>query len=232
MSTSSRRHRSSTVASSAPESTKATAELQLLLDNISNTVSAVRDASADAYPDIPALIDQTQSLRQYLIASAAGSTTNDDFRHLSGFQTLLDTLRAFSGFYHPTKRDLKVKGQLFQLLGAILGVLAQTFRDHYGNRRYFQRRVEGGGWPALEQAIASIGIGGSESDIWGEGQLFGRLLSFALDDKRFELLCQKAADLHPSTKPEDKAASDAGKSEYFPQSDGDMTESASVEIVG
>jgi hypothetical protein len=232
MSTRSRRHRSSTVASSAPESTKATVELQLLLDNLSNTVSAHRDAPADAYPDIPALIDQTQSLRQYLIASAAGSKVNDDFRHLSGFQTLLDTLRAFSGFYHPTRRDTKVKCQLFQLVGAILGVLAQTFRDHYGNRRYFQRRVEGGGWSALEQAIASIGIGGSVSDIWGEGQLFGRLLAFALDDKRFELLCQKAADLHPSVKPEDKAAGDPGRPDYFPQTDGDMTESASVEIVG
>ena len=228
MSTRSRRHRSSTVASSAPESTKATAELQLLLDNLSNTASARRDVSADPYPDIPALIDQAQSLRQYLIASAPESKVNDSFRHLSGFQTLLDTLRAFSGFYHPTKRDIKVKGQLFQLIGVILGVLAQTFRDHYGNRRYFQRRVEGGGWSALEQAIASIGIGGSESDIWGEGQLFGRLLAFALDDKRFELLCQKAAELHPSIRPEDKTAGENGKTEYFSQGDEGMTESASV----
>jgi hypothetical protein len=77
-------------------------------------------------------------------------------------------------------------------------VLAQTFREHYGNRRYFKRRVEGGGWAALEQTIASIGVGGSESDVWSEAQLFGRLLAFALDDKRFEGLCQTTADLHPS----------------------------------
>ena len=232
MSTRSRRHRSSTAASSTPESTKAIVELQLLLDNLSNTIQTPRDASIDAYPDIPTLIDQTQSLRQYLIASSSGSRANDDFRHLSGFQILLDTLRAFSGFYHPTKRDIKTVGQLFELLGVILGILAQTFRGHYGNRKYFQRRVEGGGWSALEQTIASIGIGGSESDIWGEGQLFGRLLSFALDDKRFELLCRKAAELHPTIKPEDKTTEDTDNGEYFLQSEGDMTESSSVEIVG
>ncbi|RDL41449.1 BEACH protein [Venustampulla echinocandica] len=200
MSTRARRHRSSTVASSPPETTKATAELQLLLDDLSNTLCISQEPPAGAYPDLPVLIDQVQSIRQYLIASAAPSRANDDFRRLNGFQVLLDTLRAFSGFYHPTNRELKEKAQLFDLLGAILGVLAQTFREHYGNRRYFQRRVEGGGWAALEQTIASIGIGGSESDIWAEGQLFGRLLAFALDDKRFEILCQSAAELHTSAK--------------------------------
>ncbi|KAH8660641.1 hypothetical protein BGZ60DRAFT_530657 [Tricladium varicosporioides] len=210
MSSRSRRHRSSTVASSAPESTKATVELQLLLDNLCNTI---RIPAQVPYPDLSTLIDQTQSIRQYLIASNPASRANDDFRHLNGFQILFDTLRAFSGFYQP-KRDLKEKSSLFELLGTILGILAQTFRDHYGNRRYFQRRVEGGGWAALEQTIASIGIGGSESDIWGEGQLFGRLLSFALDDKRIEILCQKAANLHPSITPEDTSAQ-AKNNEYF-----------------
>ncbi|KAF4626831.1 hypothetical protein G7Y89_g11325 [Cudoniella acicularis] len=206
-----RRHRSSTVASSPPESTKATAELQLLLDNLCNTLRTPVD---NAYPDLATLIDQTQSICQYLIASNPSSQANDDFRHLHGFQILFDTLRAFSGFYHPTKRDLKDKTCLFELLGIILGILAQTFREHYGNRKYFQRRVEGGGWAALEQTIASIGIGGSESDIWGEGQLFGRLLSFALDDKRFEALCQKAAKLHPSMEQQD-ASGKVKDDEYF-----------------
>lgn len=214
-----RRHRSSTVASSPPESTKATVELQLLLDNLSTTICPPENASSDSYPDLPTLIDQARSIHQYLVASVSSSKANDDFRHLHGFQTLLDTLRAYSGFYHPSKRDIKSKTQLFELIGVILGILAQTFREHYGNRRYFQRRVEGGGWSALEQTIASIGIGGSESDIWGEGQLFGRLLNFALGDKRFEALCQKAAELHPSVQPDSENTNN--KVDYFSRSEDD-----------
>ena len=216
MSARSRRQRSSTVASGPPESTKATAELQLLLDNLSTTLHAVPE---NVYPDLSTLLDQTQSIRRYLIASIPPARANDDFRHLQGFQILLDTLRTFSGFYNPSKRSQKEKTQLFELLGIILGVLAEAFREHYGNRRYFKRRVEGGGWAALEQTIASIGIGGNESDIWGEGQLFGRLLAFALDDKRFETLCQKATGLHPSVKSEGPPTKDKDLAAYFPRTD-------------
>lgn len=193
MSQRSRRTRSSTAASGPPESTQASAELQLLLDNLTSTL---QNPTGNSYPDLGILADQCQSIRQYLIAASEASKANDNFRHLHGFQTLLDTLRTFSGFYHPTKRSQNDKVQLFGLLEAILGILAQTFREHYGNRRYFKRRVEGGGWAALEQTIASIGIGGSESDTWSEAQLFGRLLSFALDDKRLQDLCLKIVEGH------------------------------------
>jgi hypothetical protein len=195
MSTRSRRQRSSTAASSPSEGTKATSELQILLDNLRITL---RTPSDNDYPDLASLIDQAQSVRRYLIASPQQARANDDFRHLHGFQVLLDALRAFSGFYHPTKRTQKDKTQLFSLLEAILGILAQTFREHYGNQRYFKRRVEGGGWAAVEQTIASIGIGGSESDVWSEAQLFAKLLAFALDDRRVEILCQKTLDYHTS----------------------------------
>ncbi|RAL68369.1 hypothetical protein DID88_007100 [Monilinia fructigena] len=153
MSTRGRRHRSSTAASTPPEATKATAELQVLLDDLSTALQ--KRAEEDAYPDLPSIVERVQTIRQ------------DKFR-------------------------------FFDLLESILGVLAQTFREHHGNRRYFKRRVEGGGWAAFEQIIASIGIGGSESDIWTEAQLVGRLLAFALDDKRFETLCQIAVEYHPS----------------------------------
>jgi len=192
---STRRGRSSTAASAPPESTKSTAELQQLLDRLSTTLLA---RSHTTYPDLLVLINHVKSIKHHIIAAPPAARPRDDFRHLDGFQILLDTLRTFSGFYHPSKRSQTEKTQLFELLESILGVLAQTFREHHGNRRYFKRKVEGGGWSALEQTIASIGVGGSEADIWSEAQLFGRLLSFALDDKRFENLCQSVAELHPS----------------------------------
>ncbi|CZT48360.1 probable beige protein homolog [Rhynchosporium secalis] len=206
MSMTTRRPRSSTATSTPPESTKATAEIQLLLDNLSQTL---RTRSDSTYPDLPTLTDQSQNIRQYLIASSETGRACDDFRHLYGFQILLDSLRAFSGFYHPTKRSKKDKTQLFCLLESILGILGQTFREHYGNERYFKRRVEGGGWAALEQAIASIGIGGSESDPWSEAQLLGCLLSFALDDKRLETLCQTVIERHTAEKQDNKTVANA-----------------------
>ncbi|PBP15812.1 beige/BEACH domain-containing protein [Diplocarpon rosae] len=196
MSSRTRRSRSLTAPSTPPENTIATAELQLLLDNVSLTLRTPTDTT---YPDLDRLIDQSQSIRQYLIAHPGSGRASDDFRHLHGFQILLDSLRAFSGFYHPTKRSREDKRKIFGLLESTLGILAQAFRSHYGNQRYFKRRVEGGGWAALEQAIASIGTGGSESDPWSEAQLFGRLLSFALDDKRLETLCQEVMQLYLPT---------------------------------
>ena len=191
MSTRSRFQRPSTAATSPPESPETTAELRLLLDNLSSTLRTRLD---NGYPVLSTLINQTQSVRRYLIAAPQSARAQNDFRHFQGFQILLDSLRSFSGFYHPTKRSQKDKVQLFELLEVILGVLTQTFREHHGNRRYFKRRVEGGGWAAIEQAIASIGFGGNESDVWSEAQLLGRLLSVALDDKRFESICQTVAE--------------------------------------
>ena len=191
----SRQQRSSTVQSASIQGTAATAELRLLLDNLSVTLQT---PSENAYPDLPKLITHAEAVRQHLIATPETIRAKDDFRHLQGFQVVIETLRAFSGFYHPTKRTQEDKARLFELLEIILGVLSEAFREHYGNQRYFKRRAEGGGWSALEQAVASIGVGGSESDIWGEAQLFGRLLAFALNDKRLQFLCQDLADLHPS----------------------------------
>ncbi|TAQ86218.1 hypothetical protein B7494_g5457 [Chlorociboria aeruginascens] len=191
MSTIPRRHRSSTAASYPLEISEATADLQILLQSLSYTL---RTRSNAGYPDILKLIGQLQGICRHLISSSQPDQAKDDFRHLHGFQVLLDAVRAFSGYYHPSKRTQKDKEQIFSLLENIFGVFLQTFREHHGNRRYFKQRVEGGGWTALEQAIASIGVGGSESDRWSEAQLFGRLLTFAMDDKRFEAICQKVAD--------------------------------------
>ncbi|RFU32414.1 hypothetical protein B7463_g3946, partial [Scytalidium lignicola] len=190
MSGRSRTHRSSTSASSPPEATQATAQLQILLDNVSTTILKRLD---NGYPSLSTSIEQLQSVRLHLIAAEEPVAARNDFRRLLGFQLLLDTLRTFSGFYHPAKRTQREKTQIFELLELVLNIIAQVFREHHGNRRYFKRRVEGGGWAALEQTIASIGVGDSESDVWSEAQLFGKLLSFALDDKRLESLCQAAA---------------------------------------
>lgn len=181
----SRRYRSSTSASGR-ELSKASEILQALLDQLATTVRSAKPAE---YPNIEALLEHARQIHQHVAAAQPPSPPQDDFRRLNGFQALLDVLKAFSGFYNPQKRTVAERKSLFDLIHMVLAVISTNFRGHPGNRRYFQDRAEGGGWEALEQIIASIGVGDSDADLWTNSQLFGKLLSFALDDQRLDQLC-------------------------------------------
>ncbi|KAK3310818.1 uncharacterized protein B0T15DRAFT_51070 [Chaetomium strumarium] len=184
-----RRYRASTSASTV-QTSKATEVLRALLERLSDTASS---SPADSYPKIEELVDQIRQIHQHVAALLPPSPPQDDLRHLRGFQTLLNVLRIFSGFYNPCKRSESEKKAIFDLLHVVLATLSTAFRGHPGNRRYFRDRVEGGGWEVLEQIIASIGVGGGDSDLWTSCQLFGKLLSFALDDQRLDELCRSVA---------------------------------------
>ncbi|KAI0883952.1 beach-domain-containing protein [Annulohypoxylon maeteangense] len=183
------RYRSSTSASTQPAISKATEVLQILLDAISSSLSTI---SSNGYPNFEPLLGQIRQVRQHLSATAPPSSVQDDFRHLRGFHRLFDVLRAFSGFYNLQKRSDDEKKNFFDLLNVVFGVLSAAFRGHPGNRRYFRTRVEDGGWEALEQIIASIGLGGSDSDLWTSCQLFGKLFTLALNDPALDQLCCSA----------------------------------------
>lgn len=183
------RYRSSTSASTQPAISKATEVLQTLLDTISSSLSTT---CSSGYPKFEPLLGQIRQVQQYLSATTPPSSVQDDFRHLRGFHRLFDVLRSFSGFYNLQKRSDGDKKSFFDLLNAVFSVLASAFRGHPGNRRYFRTRVEGGGWEALEQIIASIGLGGSDSDLWTSCQLFGKLFSLALNDAALDQLCCSA----------------------------------------
>lgn len=178
MSQRSRRIRSSTSASALPVSNASSDQLQRLVAELTS-ISESRGLSP--YPDFVLLAQKAGELKQCLIETSSDTHTRDTFRHSHGFQSLLHVLRTASGSYNPTTRTLEEKRGIFALLRGVLGVLAEALRDHHGNLRYFRRRVDGGGWEALEQAIASIGIGGSETEEWGDAHLFTVLLAFALD---------------------------------------------------
>ncbi|WYZ39345.1 hypothetical protein EsH8_III_001259 [Colletotrichum jinshuiense] len=189
----SRRYRSSTSASSRSSSaatSKATEILRGLLDTLA---ASTQRRTNDGYPEFPVLSKSLRQIRQHIAATEPPSPPQDDFRHLRGFHNLLDVLRSYSGFYNPQRRTTDEKEGLFGLLEAVLDVFAAAFLDHPGNKRYFRHRVEGGGWEALEQTIASVGLGGSDSDLWTNCQMFGKLLAFSLGDKKVDTLCQSIA---------------------------------------
>ncbi len=184
------RYRSSTSASTSSPASKATEVLLRLLDNISTSLTSPAE---NGYPDPRRLVGQVGLVKQHLSAIAPPSSVQDDFRHLHGFQRLFEVLRSFSGFYNPQKRHDAEKEAFFDLLDAVLGTFGAAFSQHPGNRRYFRTRVEGGGWEALEQIIASIGLGGADSDLWTSCQLFGKLFSFAFNDAVLDRICREAA---------------------------------------
>jgi hypothetical protein len=192
MLTPSRRYRSLTASSnSTPPPNESTTTLRHTLQKLTTTLQEPAVSKSDHLSTINAIIRQ---IRQCLEKSPPSARARDTFRHLNGFAIILDTIRAASGYYHPTQRNLSEKFSLFQLLEDTLALLAETFKDHYGNRRYFKKRVDGGGWAALEQAIASIGFGGSDFDTWSENKLFGILLAFAIGKEELRSLCQKIQD--------------------------------------
>ncbi|KAK7734740.1 Beige protein-like 1 [Cytospora paraplurivora] len=184
------RYRSSTSASNPPAVTKAAEVLRSLFDKLSAAIQARQGAD---YPEFSTFLELGRQIHQHVAATNPPCPAQEDFRHLDGYQHLLDVLRAYSGFYNPQKRTLEEKKGFFELLHIVLAIFSATFREHHGNRRYFKNRVEGGGWEALEQIIASVGLGGTDSDVWTNCQLFGKLLSFSLDDQRLDELCQAVA---------------------------------------
>ncbi|KJZ75824.1 hypothetical protein HIM_04648 [Hirsutella minnesotensis 3608] len=188
MSSHPRRFRSSTSASNQPTS-KAFDVLRGLIERLANDASST---GPDGYPDFGKLVHNLRFIAQHVAASTS-SVLQDDFRHARGFETVLDVLRRFSGYYDPRKRSEAAMLSLFGLLGDCLTVLSAALKNHSGNRRFFRYRVEGGGWEALEQIIASIGLGGAELDPWAGCHLFGKLLAFSLDEDGLDLLCQAVA---------------------------------------
>lgn len=190
MSSSTRRYRSSTAASSAtpPTPTEITDSFHKALHTINYGLD---HPSKDRAVDITKATDGLRHTRDQIRFWTGHSSTEkpqDVLRHLDVFPTILRTIRAASGSYNPTKADKEVKDTVFGLLYEALFLLADVLRGHQGNRRYFKKRVEGGGWIALEQAIASIGIGGSDLDSTSQSRLFGILLAFALDDESLGLV--------------------------------------------
>lgn len=182
------RHRSSSAAARAASSTNThiAAELRTLVDGLSETQSSPpRPLTVDI---LQLQCDDLRRIRQLLIDSAHPGRVRDTFRHVGGFDALLGTLESAAGFYNPTSLSRDERSEFFELLKAVLEVLSEALNEHAGNRRYFAKRVGGGGWQALEQALANTGVGGvsrdqSSSDQSGQEQLFSCLVSFAIGEE-------------------------------------------------
>jgi beige protein homolog 1 len=134
---------------------------------------------------IHALCDSNilKRLRHSLIDQSDSARAKDTFRSLSGFQTLLRALRLLSSFYEAEEQPPEAWNNLLVLLKDFFWVLVEALR-HNGNRRYFAKRVEGGGWKALEDAIKKVYqlsmLAGEE-----QTQFYGCLFAASIGDEAF-----------------------------------------------
>ncbi|KAK2594068.1 Beige protein-like 1 [Conoideocrella luteorostrata] len=237
MSSTPRRYRSSTSASASTPTTTSKS-FEILRDLLERFATATSSLSENKYPDISKLVRILKDVEQH-VSTSNGSILQDDFRHARGFEAVLDALRSFSGFYDPHKRGESDMMSLFRLLGASLNVLSSALRNHSGNKRFFRYRVAGGGWEALEQVIASIGLGGAEPDPWVSCHVSGKLLAFAFDDEALDLLCQsigQALRQETDTAPPPATSSTSSSQEKPLSDDGDdqwdLVLARSVENIG
>jgi ribosome-associated translation inhibitor RaiA len=159
------------------------AELRSLADDLINAA----DTKPSSSETLQAQSNALRRMRQLLIESHEQSQTKDAFRYVDGFGVLLSTIRSISGFYNPTTLSPVDRIDFFEVIKATLDVLSESLNGHSGNRRYFAKKVEDGGWGALEQALGSTGIFGghstSQRDDAGQEQLFGCMFAFGLGEE-------------------------------------------------
>ncbi|KAL2846439.1 hypothetical protein BJY01DRAFT_213407 [Aspergillus pseudoustus] len=118
-------------------------------------------------------------LRHTLIDTDRPQDAKESFRHLNGFQTLLNLLRKLSEIYSPNAHPKEERRSLLTVYKDGLAVLAECLRDHLGNKRHFASRIPGGGQTALEEAFAVIAL--KLDTVQGDVEYFcGSILAAAL----------------------------------------------------
>ena len=118
-------------------------------------------------------------LRHTFIDAAQPRSAKDAFRHLGGFQTLLDLADQLAKLYDADALSKEDRKSLLAIYKDVLEVAAEALKDHFGNRRYFARRITGGGTAIVEQTLALL-VGKINQTDGDAQQLYGAVLAAAL----------------------------------------------------
>ncbi|OKO99835.1 Beige protein -like protein [Penicillium subrubescens] len=118
-------------------------------------------------------------LRHTFIDDAHPRAAKDAFRQLAGFQTLLELTGQLAELYDSTTLSKEDRKNVIGIYKDVVGTLAEGLKDHFGNKRYFARRITSGGTTVLERTLTVLvkKIDQVESDAQ---QLYGAILAAAL----------------------------------------------------
>lgn len=117
-------------------------------------------------------------LRHTFIDSDQSKEAKDAFRHKNGIQLLLDLIGNIAELYDAGLSKDEKKG-LLALHKDTLGVLAESLKEHHGNKNYFSRGISGGGQATLEQALL-VQARKVDSEEAETQQFYGGILAAAL----------------------------------------------------
>ncbi|EAW12708.1 Beige/BEACH domain protein [Aspergillus clavatus NRRL 1] len=118
-------------------------------------------------------------LRHFFIDNEHPREAKEAFRHLDGFETLLQLARKLSELYEPADQLDEQRRALLVLYKNVLAVLAESLKGNFGNKRYFAKRVPGGG-PALLQEALSMMTSKLDNIPGDTEQFYGGILAAAL----------------------------------------------------
>ncbi|KKZ59007.1 hypothetical protein EMCG_00872 [[Emmonsia] crescens] len=158
--------------------------IQSLIDVCNQKFESVHDA-----------LSATESLfrlRHTFIDDENTRGAKDIFRQLLGFQTLLRLLRLVGDIYDPATLSKEDRKSLLLLTKDIHGVLAESLKDHPGNKRYFAKKLDSGGVALLESSLSPLcnklgqhAEGATTPDAADIEQFYGGLLAAALGQEMF-----------------------------------------------
>lgn len=153
-----------------------------LAEELAPTIDQLKSLNAGENTTITQALAATEPLlrlRHTFIDDARPRIAKDAFRHLLGFQTLLDLADKLVELYDAETLSNEERKSLLGICKDLMGVLAEALKDHNGNRRYFARKITGGGSAALERTLVRL-VGKIDTAETDAQQLYGAILAAAL----------------------------------------------------
>ena len=145
-------------------------------------IAATNRSPAELLEDAEEKIRAMRLIRDAFSGGPYPNHVKDAFRHHEGFRTILDLINGLVRRLSPQPVSDKELQDGLDLLAAGLFLLAAALQDHLGNRKYFRKRIENGGWNVLKLVFKNLLLENKQSRqnlICLRDRLFAILLAFA-----------------------------------------------------
>ena len=132
-------------------------------------------------------VEAAHYIRQFLLNSASKGHPKDAFRHVGGFNAILDVIQAIVNAHDARSPSTNESSLSIELYQTCFAILSAAFQDHEGNRRFFRERVNGNGWLSLKEVLQPWITSHTDAVDAGtrrlESRIFACFLACALDDE-------------------------------------------------
>lgn len=159
-----------------------------LADDLVTAIISIKSICDNRPGTLDGLLAATEHilrLRHTLVDSKHPREAKDAFRTLQGFDALLDFTRLLADFYNPSAQSREDRKALLTLFKDVMIVLAESLREQPGNRRFFTKKIDGGGPAYIEKILmALIGkvshgeLGSQDAEL-----IYGGILAAALSQE-------------------------------------------------